>query len=76
MRFFFIKGKAKQQDPGKLVLDKALERVIAQAQARVREQLCYDCLDQRCQTGSVCKAYLCCVDSVAWEITAEKAELN
>jgi len=76
MRLFFIKPKQQPPEPGIIVLDKALERVRTQAQVRVRELLCSDCLDQRCLTGSVCKAFLTCVDSIAWEMTAEKAELN
>ena len=76
MRFFSIKRKPNQQDIGKLIIDKALECMHIQAQARARDLLCYDCLDQRCQTGRICKAFLTMTDSIAWEIIAEKAELN
>ena len=64
------------QELGDLVTGKALEQVRIQAQARARDFLCDDCLDQRCRTGSLCKAFLTLTDSFAWEMVAEKAELN
>lgn len=63
-------------DTGKLIEDKALERVRIQAQSVARDFLCYDCIDKRCLNDSICKAFLTLTDSFAWEIIAEKAELN
>ena len=56
--------------------DKALEMVMPQAQSRAREFLCRDCLDKRCHTGLPCRAFTLISKSYAWEIVAEKAELN
>ena len=61
---------------GRLVVDKALGKVRIDAQDRARAFLCYECLDKRCLTGSICKAFIQITDSIAWEIMAERAELN
>jgi len=60
----------------KYVEAKALEQVRVHAQKYAREFLCRDCLDKRCLTGSICRAFIIITDQVAWEIIAEKAELN
>lgn len=77
MRLFFIRDKHQQApDAGQQVMDKSLEQVRIEAQKEVRETLCHDCLDQRCRTGSLCKAFLTFTDAVAWEILARRAENN
>ncbi len=56
--------------------DITLEMVMPQAQSRTRDFLCRDCLDKRCLSGLPCKAFNLITKSYAWEIVAEKAELN
>lgn len=56
--------------------DITLEMVMPQAQSRTRDFLCRDCLDKRCLAGLPCKAFNLITKSYAWEIVAEKAELN
>ena len=58
------------------VENKALEIVVSQAEHKTRSFLCTDCLDRRCLKGIVCKAFHLLTQSYAWEIVAEKAELN
>jgi hypothetical protein len=58
------------------VLDRALETVRGEAQIRARDYLCRNCLDQRCLTGSICKAFIKLTNSFAWEIIAKEAENN
>jgi len=53
-----------------------LQKVMPQAQSRARDFLCHDCLDRRCLAGLPCKAFAQISKSYAWEIVAEKAELN
>lgn len=71
-----MKVYTNQHEPGELVTNKALERVRIQAQSVAKDFLCHDCIDKRCLSGSICKAFLTLTDSFAWEIIAEKAELN
>ena len=59
-----------------LVEQKALERVMSQAQEKAREEICQDCRDRRCLIGSECKEFARRSKAHAWEIVAEKAELN
>lgn len=59
-----------------LIEQKALERVMPLAQEKTREQICRDCWDKRCLTGSECKAFDLWSKTYAWEIITEKAELN
>lgn len=56
--------------------NKILEIVMPQAQSRARDFLCHDCLDKRCLAGLPCRAFSQISKSYAWEIVAEKAELN
>jgi len=73
---FFIRHKKQEVDVGNLVIDKALEKARIRAQVIAREILCDDCLDRRCQTGSLCKAFFAMTDSIAWDITSGNAEDN
>jgi len=54
----------------------AIEMAMPQAQSKARDFLCRDCLDKRCLAGLPCKAFNLITQSYAWEIVAEKAELN
>ena len=65
-----------KQEPAVSVVDRALEQVRLAAQQQARDFLCYDCIDKRCLNGSICKAFITMTDSMAWEMIAEKAELN
>lgn len=56
--------------------DMALKNVMPQAQNRARDFLCQDCLDRRCLINMPCRAFILVSKSYAWEIVAEKAELN
>jgi len=73
---FIIRRKKQKVDVGNLVIEKALEQARVRAQVIARGILCEDCLDRRCQTGSVCKAFFAMTDSIAWDITAGNAEEN
>jgi len=70
------KGKEKTLLTTELIEQKALERVMPLAQGKIREQICQDCRDRRCLTGSECKTFNLLSKAYAWEIVAEKAELN
>ena len=70
------KGKEKALLTAELIEQKALERVMSLAQERARREICQDCLDQRCLTGSECKEFARRSKAYAWEMVAEKAELN
>ena len=59
-----------------LIEQKALERVMPLAREKTREQICQDCRDRRCLTGSECKAFDLLSKAYAWEMITEKAELN
>ena len=56
--------------------ERALEVVMPQAQSRARDFLCPDCLDRRCLANLKCNAFILLSKGYAWEIVAEKAELN
>jgi len=58
------------------VIDKALKRLMLKAQNQARQQLCRDCLDQRCLTGSICKTFIMLSKAIAWEIIASQSETN
>jgi len=62
--------------PAVLIEQKALERVMSQAQEKTRAEICQDCLDRRCESGEICREFLRLSKSYAWEIVSEKAELN
>jgi len=53
-----------------------LNKTRALAEVRARAFLCGDCIDKRCKSGRVCKAYDRQVEACAWEIAAEGAEKN
>lgn len=78
MSFWLIKHRHAQppKDISGEIIDKALERYRVQAQEQVRQFLCTDCLDQRCRTGPVCNAFCALTDSIAWEMSAGRAEMN
>ncbi|GAH49980.1 unnamed protein product, partial [marine sediment metagenome] len=59
-----------------LIEQKALARVMPLAQEKTREQICQDCRDLRCLTGSECKMFDLLSKTYAWEMIVEKAELN
>lgn len=71
-----LKRKGKTLLTTELIEQKALERVMPLAQEKTREQICQDCRDQRCLTGSECKAFDLLSKTYAWEMIIEKAELN
>ena len=71
-----LKRKGKGLLATELIEEKALERLMPQAQERTRKYLCQDCRDRRCLNGSECKAFDILSKTYAWEIVAEKAELN
>ena len=73
MSDFIIRNPTEKGNPIDQI---ALDRVAPEAHRRAKEYLCPECLDQKCQAGLICKAYNLIVDSFAWEIVAEKAELN
>lgn len=54
----------------------ALQDLMKQGMAKTREDICQDCLDRRCESGKICKEFLRRSKYYAWEIIAEKAELN
>ena len=70
------KDQRKPLSTGELVEQKALARVMLLAQEKTEEQICQDCLDRRCLTGSECREFARRSKAHAWEIVAEKAELN
>jgi len=79
-RYFILNRFKRKVKPSTIDIDlienKALERVMPLARQRARDYLCRDCLDRRCLTDSVCRAFIQIARSYAWEIVAEKAELN
>lgn len=71
-----LKRKGKTLLTTELIEQKALERVMPLAQEKTREQICQDCRDRRCLTGSECKAFDLLSKTYAIEMIAGKAELN
>ncbi len=63
-------------EPGALVATKATEQMRIKAQARARDFLCYDCVDQRCRNDSFCPAFFTVTEDIAWELIAIAAEMN
>ena len=59
-----------------LVEQKALARAMLAAQEKAREDICQDCLDRRCLTGSECREFARRSKSYAWEAVAMNAALN
>ena len=53
-----------------------LQNLMDKAMSKATQDLCEDCLDHRCQAGRICKEFLRRSKSYAWEMVAEKAELN
>ena len=70
------KGKEKTLLTTELIEQKALERVMPLAQEKTRVEICQDCRDQRCLTGSECKAFNLLSKVYAWEVVVRSAELN
>jgi len=73
----YLKRKPKEKIlTTELIEQKALERVMPLAREKAKEQICQDCRDQRCLTGSECKAFNLLSKTYAIEMIVEKAELN
>jgi len=70
------KGKGKTLLTTELIEEKALERVMPQAQEKARGEICQDCRDRRCLKGSRCKEFDHLSKAYAWEMMARSAELN
>ena len=71
-----LKRKGKTLLTTELIEQKALERVMPLAQEKAKEQICQDCRDRRCLTGSECKTFDLLSKTYAWEMIVEKVELN
>ncbi|MBA7472474.1 hypothetical protein ES707_07801 [subsurface metagenome] len=73
---FKRKSKGKTLLTTELIEQKALERVMPLAQGKTTVEICQDCRDQRCLTGSECKAFDLLSKTYAWEMIVRNAELN
>lgn len=73
-----LKRKTKEEalSPAELVEQKALERVMLQAQEKVRREICQDCRDRRCLVGEECMEFNLRSQAYVWEMIARSAELN
>ena len=61
---------------GDIIERVALQGLMDKAINKTREDICRDCLDRRCEQGRTCKEFLRRSKCYAWELAAEKAELN
>ena len=64
------------EERGKIIEVIATGKVAEQAIVRTQEYLCQECLDRRCDKGQPCRAFEEIMKGFAWEIMAERAELN
>jgi len=54
------------------VIEKALERYRTEASEKVKQELCVECRDRRCDRGIYCKAFEDSIQETAWDmISAE-----
>ena len=63
------------------IIDKGLERMISQTEKElavsyVRKELCSSCPDQKCLTGSICRAFRALLESAYVSIVAKKSSEN
>ena len=63
------------------IIDKGLERMLSQTEKElavsyVRKELCSSCPDQKCLTGSICRAFMMLLKAVYGDIVAEKSKGN
>lgn len=72
----FSKKPLAKEEIGEAILQIALFDLMDVAEERTRKDICQDCLDRRCEAGKICQEYLRRLESYAWEIAGEKAELN
>jgi hypothetical protein len=54
------------------VIDKALERYRSQATQQVKESLCAECQDRRCDRGLHCKAFEDSIQETAWDMVSHE----
>ncbi len=57
-------------DKANIIIQTALERYRAIAATKVKEELCADCRDRRCEQGVPCKAYQRLVEAAAWDMVS------
>jgi len=55
-----------------IIIHKALEGHRRLVAAKVREELCTECHDRRCDKGMVCRRYEQQVDQEAWEMASHE----
>ena len=59
-------------DKAEIIIHKALEGYLPVAELRVKEDLCADCRDRRCEHGKPCKEYLRQVEAEAWNMVSHE----
>ena len=57
---------------GDIIIHKALEGYRPLVAAKVRQELCTECRDRRCDKGMVCRRYEQQVDQEAWEMASHE----
>ena len=63
-------------DTSEVIVNKATEQMRIKAQAKARDFLCHDCIDQRCRNDSICPAFMTVTEDITWELIAIAAEKN
>jgi hypothetical protein len=59
-------------DKAERVIQKALEGYKPLAERKVKEELCADCRDRRCEKGKPCKQYHRSVEAEAWDMVSHE----
>jgi hypothetical protein len=77
LRFFKLLKLFPSQTPVKRrksnaqrVIEKALERYRTEATEMVKQDLCAECRDRRCDRGICCKAFEESIQETAWEMVS------
>lgn len=59
-------------DKAEIIIHKALEGYLPLAERKVKEELCADCRDRRCEQGRPCKEYHREVEAIAWDMISHE----
>jgi hypothetical protein len=54
------------------VIEKALERYRAEASEKVKQDLCAECRDRRCEQGTYCKRFEDSIQETAWDMVSSE----
>lgn len=65
-------ARPKKPTKADIIIHTALQRYRPMVEGKVREELCSECHDRRCEQGEVCRRFDQQVDQEAWEMVSHE----